>query len=209
MVGRLERGHVETLSIHAVRGIMSALDVRLDLTPRWRGGELDRVIDSRHASIATLASNALVAAGWTTLQEVTYAIYRERGSIDVLGVRQDMSAAAVMEVKSELMSWEETQRRFDEKIRLLPKIVFERFGWRPRIVGRILVLDATMTNRRRIAGLGAAADQAYPARTRLVSDWICNPDRNLGGIWYVSNRRPQVGSERRGGFHRVRTPKCA
>lgn len=188
---------------------MAALDVRLDLNARWRGGELDRLIDSRHAAIVTVCAACLVGWGWTALQEVTYAIYRERGSIDLLGLRQDIAAAAVMEIKSVVTSWEETQRRFDEKVRLLPKIVFERTGWRPRTVAKILVLDDSMSNRRRIAQLGAAVSQAYPARTREVTKWLREPSGALAGLWFLSVPHGPGLSERRGGPRRVRRQKEA
>jgi transcriptional regulator with XRE-family HTH domain len=207
VIGRAERGHVDTLSLRAIRQIMAALDVRLDLDPRWRGGEIDRVLDSRHVAILTVASDELVAWHWLTMQEVTYAIYKERGSIDLLGLREDISTAAVMEIKSEVTSWEETQRRFDEKVRLLPKIVFERVGWRPRTIGKILVLEDSMSNRRRIAQLGAAVSQAYPARTREVRRWLRTPDGPLAGIWFLSNRLGRSLSDGTGGPHRVRKPR--
>ena len=54
------------------------------------------------------------------MQEVTFANYRERGSIDVLAVNEGERAVLITEVKSEITSWEETQRRFDVKVRLLP-----------------------------------------------------------------------------------------
>ncbi len=155
--------------------MFAALDVRLDLNARWRGGELDRLIDSRHSSIVGTAANVLVDDSWAAFQEVTYAVYRERGSIDLLGLQEAVAAAVVMEIKSELTSWEETQRRFDEKVRLLPKIVMERVGWRPRVVGKVIVLDDSMTNRRRIALLGAAAAQAYPDRGREIRKWLRHP----------------------------------
>lgn len=209
VVSRAEAGHVETLSLQTIRRILAAVDVRADLSARWRGGELDRLLDSRHTAIVTAASTELVSWRWLVLQEVTYAIYRERGSIDLLGLRPADAIALVTEVKSEVTSWEETQRRFDEKVRLLPKIVFDRVGWRPRVVGKVLILDGTMTNRRRVASLGAAAQQGYPARTVDVRRWIRQPIGPLAGIWFLSNPRPPAVSDGRGGSHRVRVPKTS
>jgi transcriptional regulator with XRE-family HTH domain len=207
VVGRAEAGHFDTLSLQIIRRLLAALDARLDLNARWRGGELDRLVDSRHAAIVTAASTELVDWQWLALQEVTYAIYRESGSIDLLGLRPAEAVALVTEIKSEVTSWEETQRRLDEKVRLLPKIVFERVGWRPRVVGKVLILDDTMTNRRRVASLGAAVQQAYPARTVDVRRWIRAPAGPLAGIWFLSNPTPRGLSDVRGGSHRVRVPK--
>jgi transcriptional regulator with XRE-family HTH domain len=207
VVGRAEAGHFDTLSLQIIRRLLAALDARLDLNARWRGGELDRLVDSRHAAIVTAASTELVDRQWLALQEVTYAIYRESGSIDLLGLRPAEAVALVTEIKSEVTSWEETQRRLDEKVRLLPKIVFERVGWRPRVVGKVLILDDTMTNRRRVASLGAAVQQAYPARTVDVRRWIREPVGPMAGIWFLSIPTPQGLSDVRGGSHRVRVPQ--
>lgn len=207
LIARVEAGHLDTISLRALRSVTAALDMRLDLQARWRGGDLDRLVDARHAGVSARATEFCAACGWSVHQEVKYAYYSERGSIDLLGLKPAAAAAAVMEVKSEITSWEETQRKFDEKVRLLPRIVFERFGWRPRTIGKILVLDDAMTNRRRVAALGAAATQAYPARTREVRSWLREPsDSQCAGIWFLSPRTAGGTSERGGGPHRVRRP---
>ena len=206
-IARAEAGHFDSLSLRTLRRVTATLDIRLDFDARWRGGELDRLLDSRHAMIGAVATAQLVAAGWRTLQEVTYAIYRERGSIDVLGLKVDIAAAAILEIKSEVTSWEEAQRKFDEKVRLLPKITFEREGWRPRLIGRILVLDDTTTNRRRIHQVGPGVDQSYPARTREVRTWIKEPTGPLAGLWFLPSIHAQGRRQGAGGFHRVRKAK--
>jgi hypothetical protein len=193
--------------VKTVRQLFAVVDARLNLEARWRGGEIDRLIDARHAAIGGAAADVLIADGWRVLQEVTYAVYRERGSIDLLGVKDAPSIAVVMEIKSEVTSWEETQRKFDEKVRLLPRIVYERLGWRPRVVGAVMALDDSMTNRRRIAALGSAADHAYPARTREVRRWLRQPSGPLRGIWFLSSIPARGGSDGRGGSHRVRRPR--
>jgi transcriptional regulator with XRE-family HTH domain len=204
VVSRAEAGHFDTLAVKTVRQLFAAVDARLNFEARWRGGEVDRLIDSHHASIGGAAADVLIDDGWRTLQEVTYAVYRERGSIDLLGVKDEEAIAVAMEIKTEVTSWEETQRKFDEKVRLLSGIVHERLGWRPRVVAAVIVLDDTMTNRRRIASLGPAADHAYPARTREIRRWLRQPSGPLRGIWFLSAIPARGTSDRRGGSHRVR-----
>jgi hypothetical protein len=60
-------------------------------------------------------TSRLQALGWTVLPEVTFQHFGERGSIDLLGVREDRRAVCVVELKSLLRSYEETQRRPDVK----------------------------------------------------------------------------------------------
>jgi Predicted transcriptional regulator with C-terminal CBS domains len=206
VVSRIERGHLATISTATLRRVLAALDVRLEFDPRWRGGEIDRVTDQRHAALARAAAATLSEAGWTTHQEVTYAIYSERGSIDLLAVKEQDRLAVITEIKSEIVTWEATLRRFDAKVRLLPQIMLDRFGWQPREIGRVLVLEDSMTNRRRIAALGEAAAQQFPSRTLDVKRWLRSPSGPLRGIWFLSSIPRGTGRERRGGTHRVRRP---
>jgi transcriptional regulator with XRE-family HTH domain len=208
-ISRLERGHLDSLSLMTVRSVLAAVDARVELDVRWRGGELDRVVDARHTALAGEAARVLGDAGWTVLQEVTFSVYGERGSIDLVGVHEAARAAIAMEVKTELVTWEETQRRLDVKVRLLPKILFERLGWRPLIVGRVLILEESMVNRRRVGAVGVAAELAYPARGRDIRRWLRAPTQPISGIWFLSVSHPRTGRQAGGGFHRVRRPEAA
>lgn len=84
-VSRLERGHVGTQSVDAIRAVASALDVRIDLVPRWRGGDLDRMLNAGHSqlheSVARWFRAKLPAS--VLAPEVTFAIYADRGVIDI------------------------------------------------------------------------------------------------------------------------------
>src|SRR5215210_2958978 len=50
-ISRVERGHFETLPLGQIRAIAGTLDVRVDLVARWRGGDLDRLINARHSAL--------------------------------------------------------------------------------------------------------------------------------------------------------------
>ena len=182
VVARAEAVHFESRALQTLRRILAALEIRLDLDARWRGGDPDRLVDARHSAILTNAAFVLDEDGWVPHQEVIYAVFRERGSIDPLGLREAELLAVVLEIKSEVTSWEETQRKLDEKVKLVPRIVQERFGWRPRMVGRVLVLDDTTTNRRCMAMLGPVVAHAYPARTREARRWLARPNVPLNGV---------------------------
>jgi len=134
-ISLIERGHLEGVPLRTLRRVLRALDASGDLDVRWRGGAIDRLIDDRHATLVGAAVEALRADGWETRVEVTYSSYGERGSIDVLGWRAAEAALVVEEVKSDLTSAEQTQRKHDEKVRLAPGVVREREGWRPQLVG--------------------------------------------------------------------------
>src|SRR5829696_6639489 len=43
-VSRLERGHLAGMKLETIRSIASAIELRIDLAGRWRGGDLDRLL---------------------------------------------------------------------------------------------------------------------------------------------------------------------
>lgn len=70
-----------------------------------------------HAQLVGVTVVALRANGWASAVEVTYSIFGERGSIDVLRFHSASGSLLVIEVKTELTSLEATLRRHDEKVR--------------------------------------------------------------------------------------------
>jgi transcriptional regulator with XRE-family HTH domain len=50
-VARAENGHIQTLKVRALVDIAGALGVRLDVEPRWRGGDLGRVLNAGHSAM--------------------------------------------------------------------------------------------------------------------------------------------------------------
>src|SRR5690349_2713746 len=76
-VSRVEAGHLGTMSIEALRRICSALDIRLELLPRWRGGDLGRMLSARHSvlheSVAKMLARDFPA--WTMAPEVSFSIW--------------------------------------------------------------------------------------------------------------------------------------
>lgn len=200
----MERGGLGHCSLSTVRQLLLALEARLEVDIRWRGGEVDRVADARHAALVAAVARVAAAAGWTVQQELTYSVYGERGSVDLVGLDRARRAVVAFEVKTELTSWEETQRRFDAKVRLLPAVLYERLGWRPTSVSQVIVFQESMTNRRRVALLGRAVRDAYPAGGREVRRWMVAPVGSISGVWFLSLSRGRTGSERGRGSHRIR-----
>jgi transcriptional regulator with XRE-family HTH domain len=206
-ISRLERGHLASLSYRLIRRIAAALEIRVELMASWRGGELDRLLDERHAEVVDAVVAHVVGAGWSAMPEVTYSEYGERGSIDILAVHGATRSAAVFEIKVDLSSVEGTLRKHAEKTRLAPGIVFRECGWRPRSIARILVVPENQTARRVLAAHQATFRSAYPADSRTIRRWL--RDRNGGaisGIWFLSVKHRRLGSRGRGGPSRVRAP---
>ena len=84
-VSLIERGHLESLSLRVLRRVAAAAEVRLDLSARWRGGELDRLLSRRHSTLSENFAAFLVSQpGWIVDPEASFSIYGERGVVDQL-----------------------------------------------------------------------------------------------------------------------------
>src|SRR4051812_46920180 len=149
-VKQVEAGKAGSVKIHRVRTILEAEGGRARLVPWWNGAAAERLLDARHAEMVERVVRLLQLRGWIVFVEVSFAEFGERGSIDVLAVRPSVRAALVIEVKTAIGSLEETNRILDIKVRLAPKIVYKKLGWRPAMVGRILVVPEAGSSRRTI-----------------------------------------------------------
>ena len=193
----MERGHGSRLSGATVRRLFAALDARWEPTISWRGGDLDRLLDARHAVLVGVIVRILRALGWVVEVEVTYASFGERGSIDILAWWPPGRIALVIEVKSELVSVEATLRKLDEKVRLtIDSIAETRFGERPRAVARLLVLPSSTTERRRVARHDDVLGVGLPRRGKMLRAWLRRPAGPIRGILFVADTNP--GGTRRG-----------
>jgi transcriptional regulator with XRE-family HTH domain len=203
----LERGHLDRASVRVVRDVVEALDGRATFDIRWRGAALDRLLDERHAALGARVVAELRAHAWEAQVEVSYARYAERGSIDVLGWHPETRSLLVVELKTEIASAEETLRKHDEKVRLAPQIARERCGWRPTVVGRVLVLPDDRTVRRRWAKMESLMSAAMPAATVEVKRWIRAPRRELFGVWFLPLIDVSSRSRSSASRERVRCPR--
>lgn len=174
-VARLEHGQLSRLQVHTVRRVLQAIEAELDLGVRWRGGDLDRVTDDGHSALVAVTTRLLRRLGWVVHAEVSFSIYGERGSIDLLAWHAPTRTLLVIEVKTSLNSIEETLRRQDTKVRLSGRIVNERFGWQPAATASLLVLPDDTTSRRRVSQHAAVLDVAFPVRGRQAHGWLRAP----------------------------------
>lgn len=150
-ISRIERGHMADLRLAVTRKVFAALDASFDGIVGWRAGDLDRLLDDRHARTIEAVAVLLRSWDWLVIPEASYSEWGERGSIDILAAHADLRAAAVFEIKTEITSVEETIRKHDQKSRLASALAKKRLGWSPDHVGRILVVPEDATIRRVLA----------------------------------------------------------
>jgi transcriptional regulator with XRE-family HTH domain len=187
LVSFIERGRFDRVSINAIRTVAAALGAELVLFLRWRGGEIDRMLDEGHAALAGAVIAALQRDGWQVRTEVSYSAYGERGSIDILAWHALTRTLLVVEVKTELNSVEETLRKHDEKARLAPRVAREQFGWPATMASRLLALPDLSTPRRRVERQAPVLAVAYPTRGWAVRSWLKGPVGRVSGLVFVTS----------------------
>ena len=198
-VSRLERGHLDTLSIGTVRAVASALDVRVDLMARWRAGDLDRLLNAGHSalhdSVAAWFKEAFPA--WELAPEVSFNIYGERGIVDIVAWHPGRRALLIIELKTDIADVNELVGTFDRKRRLAREIVKER-GWLPTTVSGWVIVSAGRTNRARIAAHGAMLRAAFPLDGRSILAWLADPTRAIVALsmWSSARGGPSSSSRR-------------
>ena len=202
----MERGHLGSHSIDTIRKVAAALDIRVDLMARWRAGDLDRLLNSRHSalheSVARMFRTHLPA--WILAPEVSFAIYGERGVIDILAWHPGRRALLVIELKTDLADMNELVGTFDRKRRLARQIALER-GWDPVSVSGWLIVVGNRTNRRRVAAHEAMLRAAFPDDGRAIRRWLRDPVTTVSGLSFWSVRSGQTTGQGAAPTRRVRT----
>jgi transcriptional regulator with XRE-family HTH domain len=210
-ISRMERGHLDTFSMAAIRRVAKALDVRVDLTPRWRAGDLDRLLNANHSQLHELVARHLVdVPGWIAQPEVSFAVYAERGVIDILAWHPGRRALLVIELKTDIADVNELVGTVDRKGRHAIRIATER-GWihaadpAPTVSIWVIVADSH-TNRRRIQSHGAMLRAAFPADGRSIGEWLRDPTRSIRALSFWPIVRRGTASRGSTSIRRVRPP---
>jgi len=182
-ISRVERGHLGSLPLDIVRAICAGLDIRLELEPRWRGGDLARMLNRRHSALHESVTRALAAAfpEWEIAPEVSFSIYGERGVIDLLMWHPGRRALLVIELKTDIVDVGEMLGTLDRKRRLAWRIAEEK-GWEPLTVSAWIVVAGSRTNERRISEFHAMLRSAYPADGRQMRAWLRDPKGSIAAL---------------------------
>lgn len=208
-VSLLERGHVDHLSVHTARAIAAAVGIDLPFAMRGHGAQIDRLIDEEHSSLVNEIVLLLASQGWEVMVEFSFNDFGDRGSVDVLAWHAGKRALLVIETKSRLANLQETCRSLDVKSRVVPRLAARDRGWRPRVVGVVLVVPECTRERAAVARRQAVFDASFPARTTEIRRWIRRPDAPLRGLWFLRFANTSCVVRRRGTETRVRRSPTA
>ena len=200
-VSLVERGHLAAVSLGTLRRVAAALDIRLDVVPRWRGGELDRLLNAGHAALHGSVLRHLGALpGWLVAPEVSYSVYGERGVIDILAWHEPSGSLLVIEIKTAIVDVSDLIGGVDRKRRLGPEVARDR-GWQADTVSGWVIVGQGRTNERRVAEQRALLRTAFPQDGRAMSAWLRDPAGAVSALSIWPYAIPGGASSR--GRHRV------
>jgi transcriptional regulator with XRE-family HTH domain len=182
VVSRLERGDLEPVQHGTIRRVAGALSMRVETLVRWRGGDLERMLGARHGLLhEQVARRFATLGGWVAVPEVTFAVYGERGAIDVLAWHAASRTVLVVELKTEIVDVQELLATLDRKRRLGATVALER-GWAAQTVTAWVIIVEDRTNRRRVAAHRALLRAALPADGHAVRRWLRAPSGPLDAL---------------------------
>jgi len=128
---------------------------------------------------------------------VSYAIYGERGVIDIVAWHPGRRAILVIELKTDIADVNQLIGKVGEKARLIRQIVRDR-GWDPLTVSTWVIVASGRTNRARLAAHGAVLRAAFTADGRRVRAWLAEPVGSIAALsmWTDRDARPLAPKRR-------------
>jgi len=188
LVSWLEHGQIDRVSLRTLRRVAAKLGVTLEVVPRSAGSEFDRIVGARHAALGeTVAAWIARQPGWLVTAESSFAIYGERGVVDLMAWHQSTRSLVVIELKTAIVDVDELIGTLDRKRRLAPRIAATR-GWPPQSVSTWLVVGNSRTNRRRVADHATLLTSDLPLDGRSLATLFLHPARGAkSGIAFWSN----------------------
>ena len=203
-VSRVELGRLDGVPLGSLRRVFAAVDVRVTVAPRGVGAELPRLADAHHAAMHEDTARLFIAFDeWVTVPEVTFSVYGERGSIDILAWHVRSRSLLVIELKTELVDLQETVSTLDRKVRLAMKIARDR-GWDPASVSTWLVIADGRHNRRSVTHHATFLRSRFPADGHAVMGWLRRPVGRIEGMSFLSSDRSTSTGQRLAPVRRVR-----
>jgi hypothetical protein len=205
-VSRLERDGPHGQPFDALRAVAEALGLRLEVTLRGRGGDLDRVVNAAHAALHELIARHLgTLDGWIWLPEVSYSIFGERGVIDILAWHAATRSLLIIEPTTDIVDPQGLVAVMSTRVRLARRIARDH-GWTPATVSAWVVVTESKSGRRRLARHGHLLRGAFPADGRAMRAWLREPSGRISALSFWSHAALVTTREDVGQVRRVRAP---
>ena len=197
-VSRIERGHLESLSVASVRRIARVLEARIELNLWTRAGAVERLISAHHAALVEAVIATLVGLGWNARPEVSFNFRGERGLVDIVAWHAETRTLLLIEVKTEVVDVGELFGTFDRKRRLAPELA-RAAGLDPATISTALVVADTATNHRRIRAHAATFGAALPDGGQRFRSFIRRPAGSIQAVAFWAYPTPRDDKSSRSG----------
>lgn len=185
VIQAIERNRIDVVRVGDLRAAAAALDASVDLSLRWRGGDLPRLVNSRHAVLHEIVAARYGALpAWRYEPEVSFSSFGERGVIDGLGWHEASRSLLIHELKSELVDLSDLMGTVDRKRRLAVDVVRDR-GWRPASVSTWVVVVDSRSNRRALARHDAVLRSKFPSDGHAMAAWLRQPVGRLDALSFL------------------------
>lgn len=191
VISNIERGHLESVSVGTILAVARALEIQVSFTARWHAGDLDRLLNGRHAQLHESVARwfAEELPDWVLDPEVSFSIYGERGVIDILAWHPGYRALIVIELKTDTVEINQLIGQMNQRRRLAREIARDR-GWDPVSISTWVIVASGRTNRARLAAHRTVLRNAFPLDGRSMQGWLRRPDRSMAALSIWERRKP-------------------
>lgn len=188
-ISRAERGELAGVTTDRIERIATALGASIAINLRWRGEQLDRLVDAAHAALQQSVAQSLTRLGWVVRVEVSFNSYGDRGRVDLLAFHPLLRILLVVEVKSGLGDIQETLGRLDVKVRLA-RTLSEELGWRRVIVVVPVLVIGDSRSVRSVVARHDALFARFNVRGRAALAWGRRPTQPwpTGLLWFANRQ---------------------
>ena len=183
----IEAGRIGRIKVDDLRAVTDRLGMRLDIGVRWQGADLDRLLAAGHARMHELLAGLFAThPGWVAIPEVSFAVYGERGVIDLVAWHPATRSLLLVELKTALGDPQLLVATMDRRIRLAAAVVAGR-GWRPSTVSAWVLVADTRTNRRREVAHRGLLRTRFPMGGRELRAWLRSPVRTIMALSFLTD----------------------
>ena len=75
LVAQLEAGRIDSTTLRTLRAVMAPLGVRAELVPRWRGADIERLLDELRVPVAPVSDSPHVAPSASRMRRALSCAY--------------------------------------------------------------------------------------------------------------------------------------
>jgi transcriptional regulator with XRE-family HTH domain len=204
VVSNIERGRLQSVSIGTILAVARALEIQVGLTARWHAGDLDRLVNGRHARLHESVARwfAQELPDWVLEPEVSFSIYGERGVIDILAWHRGLRALIVIELKTDIVDVNQLIGQMNQRRRLAREIAHDR-GWDPLTISMWVIVANGRTNRARLAAHRTVLRNAFPLDSRSMQAWLRRPERAIAALSIWARGEHRASTDDLAARHRV------